>query len=90
MGMDTSVATKERIKCLCGLWGQTNVISRETCAGADFQQAAYEVLYECFESMRKTLEFDQGKTKNVKQQPRMDRKAIRFGMIGQLPLEIVA
>ena len=46
MGMGTSMATKERIRCLCGLCGQTDATSGETCAGADFQQAAYEVLYE--------------------------------------------
>ena len=65
MGMDTRVATKERITCLYGLWGQRNVTTGETCAGADFQQAAYEVLYECVESMRKVVEFDQEKTRNV-------------------------
>jgi len=69
MGMDTSVVTKERITCLCGLWGQTNVTSGETFAGADFRQAVYEVLYECIVSMRKVVEFDQAKTRNVKQQP---------------------
>jgi len=90
MGMDTSVVTKERITCLCGLWGQTNVTSGETFAGADFRQAVYEVLYECIVSMRKVVEFDQAKTRNVKQQPQMDRKAMRFGIIGQLPLKIVA
>jgi len=90
MGMDTSVATKERVTCLCGLWGQRNVTSGETCAGADFQQAAYEVVYECIESMRKVVEFDQEKTRNVKQQPRMDTMARRFDMIGQLSLEIAA
>jgi len=56
MGMNTSVATKERITCLCGIWGQKDAISGETCAPADFQQAAYEVLYECIGSMRKGLE----------------------------------
>jgi len=66
------------------------VTSGETCAGADFQQAAYEVVYECIESMRKVVEFDQEKTRNVKQQPRMDTMARRFDMIGQLSLEIAA
>ena len=44
MGMGTTMATKELITCLCGLWGQTDATSGETCAGADFPQAAYEVL----------------------------------------------
>ena len=43
MGTNTSVETKERITCLCGMW---DAISGETCAAADSQQAAYEVLYE--------------------------------------------
>jgi len=38
MGKDASVATKERITCLCGLWGQTDVTSGETCAGAAFSR----------------------------------------------------
>jgi len=58
MGMGTRMATKERITCLCGLWGQTDATSGETCAGADFQQAAYEVLYECVVSMRAVLELN--------------------------------
>jgi len=90
MGMDTGVATKERIKCLCGLWGQTDAISGETCAGADFQQATYEVLYKCVGSMRKVLELNQAKTRNVKHQPRMKRKAMHFDRAGQLLLEILA
>jgi len=44
VGMDTSVVTKERITCLRGLWGQKDATSGEMCAGADMQQAAYEVL----------------------------------------------
>jgi len=40
--------------------------------------------------MRKVVEFDQEKTRNVKQQPRMDTMARRFDMIGQLSLEIAA
>ena len=90
MGMGTSMTTKERITCLCGLWAQTHSTSGETCAGADFQQAAYEVLYECVVSMRKVLELNQATTRKVKQQPRMNREAMRFGIVGQLPLEIVA
>jgi len=66
-GIDTSVATTERITCLCGLWGQKNATSGETCAGTDFQQAAYEVLYECVGSMCKVFEHTQAKTRNVKQ-----------------------
>ena len=90
MGMGTSMTTKERITCLCGLWGQTHSTSGETCAGADFQQAAYEVLYECVWSMRKVLKLNQAKRREVKQQPRINRKAMRFSIVGQLPLEIVA
>jgi len=90
MGMGTSMATKERNTCLCGLWGQTDATSGETCAGADFEQAAYEVLYECAGSMRKVLKLNQEKTSKVKQQPRINRKAMRFGMVAQLPFEIVA
>ena len=66
-GIDTSVATTERITCLCGLWRQKNATSGETCAGTDFQQAAYEVLYECVGSMCKVFEHTQAKTRNVKQ-----------------------
>jgi len=51
MGKDASVATKERITCLCGLWEQKGATSEETCAGADFQQAAYEVMSECVRSV---------------------------------------
>ena len=89
MGMNTSVATKEHITCLCGIWGQKNAISGETCAGADFQQAAYEILYECVGSMRKVLEHAQAKTRNIKQQPRMSGNVMRFDLIGQLPLELL-
>jgi len=89
MGTNTSVATKERITCLCAMWGQKDAISGETCAAADFQQAAYEVLYECVGSMRKVLEHANAKTRNVKQHPRMNGNAMRFDMIGQLPLEII-
>ena len=88
MGMDTSVATKERITCLCGLWGQKDAISGKTCAGADFQQAAYEVQYECVGSMRKVLERKQAKPRNVKHQRRKMKKTMHFDMVGQLHLEI--
>jgi len=90
MGMDTSVATKERITCLCGLCGQKEATSGETCAGADFQQAAYEVMSECVRSVRKSLEHAQQKTRNVQQQPRLNVESMRFGMVGQIPLEIIA
>jgi len=104
MGMDASVATKERITCLCGLWGQKDATSIETCAGADFQQAtsietcagadfqqaAYEVMSECVRSVRKFLEHKQQKTRNVKQQPRLNVAAMRLSMAGQIPLEIIA
>jgi len=90
MGRDASVATKERITCLCGLRGQTDATSGETCAGADFRQAVYEVLYECVGSMRKVLKHNQEKPRKEKQQPRINGKAMRFDMIGQLPLEIIA
>ena len=92
IGMGTRMATKECITCLCGLWGQTDATSGETCAGADFQQAAYEVLYECVVSMRKVLELNSATvtTRKVKQQPRINREAMRFGIVGQLPLEMVA
>ena len=89
MSMDASVATKERITCLCGMWGQKDTLSGETCAAIDFQQAAYELLYECVRSMRRDLELAQAKTRNVKQQSRMNGNAKRFDMIGQLPLEII-
>ena len=69
MGRDARVATKERITCLCGLWGQTDAISVETYAGAEFQQAAYEVLYECVRSMLKVLQHNTAKTRHVKEQP---------------------
>ena len=62
MGMDISVATKERITCLSGLWGQKDATSGETCAGADFQQGAHEVLYECVEGTCQYL----AKTGNVR------------------------
>jgi len=62
MGRDASVSTKERIKCLCGLWVQTDATSGETCAGADYQQAVYEVLYECVGSMHKVLNTTKKKT----------------------------
>jgi len=58
MGMDASMATKERITCLCGLWGQKDATNGETCAGADFQQAAYEVMSECVRSVRNFLEHE--------------------------------
>jgi len=90
MGMDASVLTKERITCLCGLWGQKDATSGEKCVGADFQQAAYEVMSECVQSVRKFLEHEQQKTRNVKQQSRLNVKAMRFGMVGQIPLEIIA
>ena len=89
MGRDASVETKKRITCLCGLWGQKDATSGETCAGAQFQQAAYEVLYECAGSMRKVLEHNKAKTRHVKEQPRINRNAMRFEIVGQLPLEII-
>jgi len=88
MGMGTSMTTKERITCLCGLWAQTHSTSGETCAGADFQQAAYEVLYECVGSMRKVLKHKQAKPRNVKHQRRKMKKTMHFDMVGQLHLEI--
>jgi len=66
MGMNTSVATKEHITRLSGMLGQKDVISGETCAGADFQQAAYEVLYKCVGSIRKVLEHNQSKIQECK------------------------
>ena len=39
--------------------------------------------------MRKVLEHANAKTRNVKQQPRMNGNAMRFDMISQLPLEII-
>jgi len=92
-GRDASVATKERkerITCLCRLWGQSDAISWETCAGAQFQQAAYEVRYECVGSMRKVLEHNKAKPRHVKEQPRINGNAMRFDIVKQLPLEIVA
>jgi len=68
------------------MWGQKDTLSGETCAATDFQQAAYELLYDC---MRRDLELAQAKTRNVKQQSRMNGNAMRFDMIGQLPLEII-
>jgi len=40
----------------------------------------YEVLYECVESMRKVWEHNRGKakTRHVKEQPRINGKAMRF------------
>jgi len=67
-----SVATKEHITCLCGVWGQTNATSGKTCAGAQFQQAAYEVLYERVGSMRKVLDHNKAKPRHVKEQPRIN------------------
>jgi len=90
MGKDASVATKERITCLCGLWGQTDGTSRETCAGARFQQAVYEVLYECVGSMRKVLEHNKAKTRHIKEQSRINGNGMRFNIVGHLPLEIIA
>ena len=90
MGKNASVATKERITSLCGLWGQTDATSGETCAGADFRQAVYEVLYECVRSMRTVLKHKQEKTRQTNQQPQINGKAMRFDMIGQLPVEIIA
>ena len=66
MGMDTSVATQERITCLCGLWGHKYATSSKTCAGADFQQAAYEMMSECVWSVRKFLEHEQQKNQECK------------------------
>ena len=83
MGMDTSVATKERITCLCGLWGQKDATSGKTCAGAEFQQAAYEALYECVGSMRKVLQHHKAKCRHVTEQPRMNRNTMRFDIVGQ-------
>ena len=90
MGKDASVATKEHITCLCGLWGQTDATSGETCAGAQFQQAVYEVLHECVGSMRKVLEHNKARTRHTKEQSRINGNAMRFDIVGQLPLEIIA
>jgi len=44
---------------------------------------------ECIRSVRKFLEHEQ-QNRNVKQQPRLNVEAMRFGMVGQIPLEIMA
>jgi len=90
MGMNTSVATKECITCLCGLWGQKGAMSGETYTGADFKQAIYEALYQCVGSMRKVLEHYQAKTRNVKHQPQINREAMCFDTVGQKSLKILA
>jgi len=90
MGMNTSVATKECITCLRGLWGQKGAISGETYAGADFKQAIYEALYQCVWSMRKVLEHYQAKTRNVKHQPWINREAMCFDAVGQKSLKLLA
>jgi len=62
----------------------------ETYPGAVFQQVAYEVMSECVWSVRKFLDHEQQKTRNVKQQPQLNVEVMRFGMVGQIPLEIIA
>ena len=62
----------------------------ETYPGAVFQQVAYEVMSECVWSVRKFLDHEQQKTRNVKQQPQLNVEVMRFGMVGQIPLEIMA
>jgi len=47
--------TKERIACLCGLWGQKGATTSRAYAGANFQQTAYDVLYKYVGAMRKVL-----------------------------------
>jgi len=66
----------------CDIWGDV----RWRC----IQQAAYKVLYECVGSIRKVLEHNKAKTRHVKEQPRINRNAMRFDTVGQLPLEITA
>jgi len=61
---------------VCGLWGQKDATPGETCAGADFQQAAYELLYECVGSMRKVLKHKKAKTRNVISHGSMERPLV--------------
>ena len=79
--MQACVVTKEHIACLCGLWGQTDETSGETCAGAQFQQAAYKVLYECVGNMRKVLEHNKAKARHVKKQAQINGNAMRFDIV---------
>jgi len=39
--------------------------------------------------MRKVLEHNKAKTRHVREQPRINRNAMRFEIVGQLPLEII-
>ena len=42
------------------------------------------------ESMRKVLKHNKAKTRHVKEQPRINGNAMRFDIVGQLLLEIIA
>jgi len=56
----------------------------ETCTSTDFQHATYEVLYECVGGMRQFL----ASTGNARHRRQMTHTALRFGIVGQLPLKI--
>jgi len=90
MGRVESVATKERMICLCGLCDRQirHLGSRALALISSRLHTTY--CNECVWSMCKVLKHNQAKTRNLIQQPRMNDKAIRFHMVGQLPLEIIA
>ena len=48
------------------------------------------MMYGCVGSMRNVLKLNQAKSWKEKQQLRMNRKAMRFDMVGQLPLDVVS